>query len=441
MAAPTIAHPDVVAGALSELLQWVAHPVSNTLADLGVYAGRPIEELFPAPEPLPEVSVTRALAAAGPGQRGSRLPLPARADRAEVPPALPGTTTARRITSTPGASARRRPAGARACSTCTATCSPRPTSRSSRCWRAWRCSSTSRSSRCSPPTTAAALRAARASAASSTGRPTWCAASKRCARRCSTRGRCLSWLLARRCPAGRRRGAEPGRRADPGLTCLEERFAFSIPLIAHMDLAALVADAPVLAKMRRDLRSFGWGRKEFGAFVDSVGWYELRPQAAGGPHPADRRVGGSLLRSARGRRRCGGAGASRRSAGTRPATWASSPTCRRRCASMREFIDRRVAHRTPGLSRRVGGDSRDLTRPDRRPTRSSITRSILENRSRHQDASARRRVGTASGPPRQLLASSVTRNTGKRDAMGSNADSGAFLSTGTCGRAPGALCR
>ena len=62
------------------------------------------------------------------------------------------------------------------------------------------------------------------------------------------------------------------------LTCLEERFAFSIPLIAHMDLVALVADAPVLAKMRRDLRSFGWGRKEFAAFVRSVGWDDLLPK-------------------------------------------------------------------------------------------------------------------------------------------------------------------
>jgi hypothetical protein len=62
------------------------------------------------------------------------------------------------------------------------------------------------------------------------------------------------------------------------LTCLEERFAFSVPLIAHMDLAALVADAPVLGRMRRDLRSFGWGNKEFGKFVMSIGWHELLPK-------------------------------------------------------------------------------------------------------------------------------------------------------------------
>ena len=67
------------------------------------------------------------------------------------------------------------------------------------------------------------------------------------------------------------------------LSCLEERFAFSVPLIAHMDLGALLADAPVLGKMRRDLRSFGWGNKEFGEFVASVGWHDLLPKL-----PADR---------------------------------------------------------------------------------------------------------------------------------------------------------
>ena len=34
------------------------------------------------------------------------------------------------------------------------------------------------------------------------------------------------------------------------LTCLEPGFAFSAPFIAHMDLGALLADAPVLSAMR-----------------------------------------------------------------------------------------------------------------------------------------------------------------------------------------------
>jgi hypothetical protein len=62
------------------------------------------------------------------------------------------------------------------------------------------------------------------------------------------------------------------------LTCLDERFAFSVPLIAHMDLAAMVADAPVLESMRRELRQFGWGMEEFGKFVAEIGWHDLAPK-------------------------------------------------------------------------------------------------------------------------------------------------------------------
>lgn len=62
------------------------------------------------------------------------------------------------------------------------------------------------------------------------------------------------------------------------LTCLEERFAFSVPIIAHMDLARAVADVPVLGRMRRELRSFGWGIERFSKFVDSIGWNTLRPK-------------------------------------------------------------------------------------------------------------------------------------------------------------------
>jgi hypothetical protein len=56
-----------------------------------------------------------------------------------------------------------------------------------------------------------------------------------------------------------------------GLACLEERFAFAVPLVAHMDLAALVSDAPVLAKMRHHLKSFGWRKKQFDDFMRGVG--------------------------------------------------------------------------------------------------------------------------------------------------------------------------
>jgi hypothetical protein len=62
------------------------------------------------------------------------------------------------------------------------------------------------------------------------------------------------------------------------LTCLDARFAVSLPLIAHMDLAALVADAPVLARVRAELRQFGWENEDFRRFVTEIGWYDLRPK-------------------------------------------------------------------------------------------------------------------------------------------------------------------
>jgi len=43
------------------------------------------------------------------------------------------------------------------------------------------------------------------------------------------------------------------------LACLEPRFDFSAPLVAHMDMGALLRDAPVLGAMRKDLARFGWG--------------------------------------------------------------------------------------------------------------------------------------------------------------------------------------
>jgi hypothetical protein len=61
------------------------------------------------------------------------------------------------------------------------------------------------------------------------------------------------------------------------LACVEPRFDFAVPFIAHMDLGALVADAPVLGAMRADLRRFGWTPDDFAAFTERVGWSALRP--------------------------------------------------------------------------------------------------------------------------------------------------------------------
>lgn len=72
-------------------------------------------------------------------------------------------------------------------------------------------------------------------------------------------------------------GLSLGGALTATLTCLDPRFAFSAPFIAHMDLAAMVADAPVLGAMRDDLARFGWSTQDFAAFIERLGWNELRP--------------------------------------------------------------------------------------------------------------------------------------------------------------------
>jgi len=60
------------------------------------------------------------------------------------------------------------------------------------------------------------------------------------------------------------------------LTCLDSRFAFSLPLIAHMNIGAVIEDAPVLGRMRRELRDFGCEPAAFGAFFERIGWNRQR---------------------------------------------------------------------------------------------------------------------------------------------------------------------
>jgi hypothetical protein len=93
----------------------------------------------------------------------------------------------------------------------------------------------------------------------------------------------LGWLLARDARPVGVAGLSLGGALTSSLACLDERFAFAVPLVAHMDLAALVSDAPVLTKMRHDLRAFGWRKRQFDDFIRGVGWYGLRPKL-----PADR---------------------------------------------------------------------------------------------------------------------------------------------------------
>jgi pimeloyl-ACP methyl ester carboxylesterase len=87
----------------------------------------------------------------------------------------------------------------------------------------------------------------------------------------------LAWMRAESpAPVGIA-GLSLGGALSAALTCLEPGFAFSAPLIAHMDVGALTADAPVLSAMRSDLAKFGWTPAELAAFMGRIGWNELRP--------------------------------------------------------------------------------------------------------------------------------------------------------------------
>lgn len=87
----------------------------------------------------------------------------------------------------------------------------------------------------------------------------------------------LAWMRAEspRQPVGIA-GLSLGGALAATLTCIEPGFAFSAPLIAHMDLGALVAHAPVLGAMRADLARFGWTLRDFRRFTERIGWGELR---------------------------------------------------------------------------------------------------------------------------------------------------------------------
>jgi pimeloyl-ACP methyl ester carboxylesterase len=85
----------------------------------------------------------------------------------------------------------------------------------------------------------------------------------------------LGWMLAESDRPVGVSGLSLGGLLTCALTCLDERFSFSMPLIAHMDIGAVVRDAPVLRRMRRELRSFGWEPGEFGRFFERIGWNDL----------------------------------------------------------------------------------------------------------------------------------------------------------------------
>ena len=272
-----IPHPDIVTGALSEILQLGARPVANTLGDLGTYAGRPLEDLFPAPKRVPEVRVSARWRLPGLVSedlvfRSLHVPIEPRFRRRYREHYREAHDVyARRIRP---AAARRRPR----LLYLHGYMQPETYIEEFALLVGMALELDAEIIQMQFPYHGRRTpRGARFS-----GELYWTAdlvRSFEALRQTLLDARTLlSCLLAENARPVGIAGLSLGGALTLSLTCLEERFAFSVPLIAHMDLGALVADAPVLGKMRRDLRSFGWGDKEFGAFVASVGWHQLRPK-------------------------------------------------------------------------------------------------------------------------------------------------------------------
>lgn len=88
----------------------------------------------------------------------------------------------------------------------------------------------------------------------------------------------LAWLLDQDDRPVGVAGLSLGGALTAALTCLEPRFAFSVPLIAHMDLEAILADVPVLERVRRQLADRGFAPADLGRLFERVGWSALRPR-------------------------------------------------------------------------------------------------------------------------------------------------------------------
>lgn len=282
MAVLRFPHPDYITGFLSELLQVIAQPVTNTLDALEVYRGRSVDEIFPLPRELPEVSIVGRWKVPGLVSedlvfQSQHQPLePEFGRRYQAEYTESHQVYARRIRPT---TARQRPR----LLYLHGYMQPETYLEEVSLLSAMALRLDMEIIQIQPPYHG--RRAPRGSRFS--GELFWTAdlvRSIEALRQSVLDARTLLSLLLEEDdrPVGVS-GLSLGGALALTLTCLEGRFAFAVPLIAHMDLAALVADAPVLGRMRRDLRSFGWSRDDFSEFVAALGWNDLQPKL-----PADR---------------------------------------------------------------------------------------------------------------------------------------------------------
>ena len=272
-----ILHPDEVTGALSRILGRFAHPAPNTLADLGVYRGLPVNVLFPEPRRMTAARVTPRWSLPGLVSEDVVFPSlhepiePKFRERYVTEYRATHTVYARRIRPL---SARRRPR----LLYLHGYMQPETYLEELSLLVGMALRLNVEVVQLQPPYHGRRTpRGARFG-----GEFYWTAdlvRSIEALRQNLLDARTLlGWLLHEDARPVGVLGLSLGGALTQILTCLDARFAFSIPLIAHMDLAALVADAPVLAGVREELRRFGWEAEHFREFVRDIGWYDLRPK-------------------------------------------------------------------------------------------------------------------------------------------------------------------
>lgn len=86
-----------------------------------------------------------------------------------------------------------------------------------------------------------------------------------------------SWLIAAgHGPVGVT-GLSMGGVLTLGLAALDDRFAFAAPMVAHLDIGAVIHDGPALAPVRAALARHGWSPRQVSELMGSFGWNDLAP--------------------------------------------------------------------------------------------------------------------------------------------------------------------
>jgi hypothetical protein len=60
-------------------------------------------------------------------------------------------------------------------------------------------------------------------------------------------------------------------------SCVDPRLAFAVPIVANLDLAGALAEAPIFTRLRADLAKRGVGPAELRALLGDLGWDRIRP--------------------------------------------------------------------------------------------------------------------------------------------------------------------